>query len=200
MLYFETVLENGKCGKAFLATEEVAGEIEFALHEAFEAPQVNIVMEILQQQAETACKSFLIYRDEDGCSVKLYGFISWDTMPHLIVDDKERLAFYAENPEFRVFPLTARGIYVKDSFYKKIKSGDWEVIEARRSPTQRTLYAVDIYSCGGDSDFNAYEVKPSAYDSEEAVFVDGGEVIRVKSIDVDFDNGDCRCIGYRLDK
>lgn len=45
-----------------------------------------------------------------------------------------------------------------------------------------------------------FTAKPSAYDSKEAVFVDNGKVIRVKSIDVDIDNGDCRCIGYKLDK
>lgn len=200
MLYFEAILGNGKRGKTFFATEDEAGEIQFALHEAYEPQQTNIVMAILQERAGTDCKAFLIYDDADSSLVQLYGFISWNEMPQLIVRDSERLSFYKEHPEFEFFPLTNRGIYRKTEFYGKIKDGDWEVIEVRTTPTQNTLFAVDICSCGGDSDFKAYEVKPSAYDNNEATFVDGGKVIRVKSIDVDFDNGDCRCIGYRLDK
>lgn len=197
MLYFEAILEGGKRGEAFSATENEAEEIQFALHEAYEPQQVNIVMDILQERAG-GCKAFLIYAD--GSPVQLYGIISWNEMPQLMVRNSERLTFYKDNPEFKFFPLINRGIYRKTEFYGKIKDGDWEVIEVRTTPTQNTLFAVDICSCGGDSDFKAYEVKPSAYDNNEATFVDGGKVIRVKSIDVDFDNGNYRCIGYRLDK
>lgn len=200
MMYFESILENGERGNAFIAHEEEASNIQFALHEAFELPQVACIMDTLQKRTGVYCDAFLIYDDGDGTQAKLYGFIRWNEMPQLFVQDSDRSVFYDKHPKFKFFPLANRNIYRKSEFYGKIKDGDWEIINVDKTLTDRVLFAVDLCSCGGDSDFKAYEVKPSAHDSKEAVFVDNGKVIRVKSIDVDIDNGDCRCIGYKLDK
>lgn len=96
-IYFRFMLENGELSEMFSATEEEAGEIQFALHEAYEPQQVNMVMDTLNNRlSDQDAKSALVY-DEDG----LYGFIQWDEMPKMFVRDWERKAFYAEHPELK---------------------------------------------------------------------------------------------------
>lgn len=91
------ILANGELSEMFSATEEEAGEIQFALHEAYEPQQINIAMDILNDRlSDQNAKAVLVY-DADG----LYGFIQWDEMPKMFVRERERKAFYAEHPELK---------------------------------------------------------------------------------------------------